>query len=137
MSTQAKASYATTLTWNGVEIGELQSIGGPTQKVKAIDVTNMDSGGVQEFIAGLLDPGTITVEGNFTNALGQQNMMIDFAAKTGRQLVITTFSGYTFTCTAICIEFAPDFKVTDRAIFKATFQITGPVEFPNPTSPPI
>jgi predicted secreted protein len=129
MSTQAKSAYATTLTWNGTEVGELQSIAGPAQKVKAIDVTNMDSGGVAEFVAGVLDAGTITVEGNFTDASGQAGLMTDFAAKTLRTLVITTFSSHTFTASAYCVDLSTDFKVTDRVVFKATFQITGSVTF--------
>ena len=130
MSTQAKAAYTTTLTWNGTEVGELNSIAGPSSKVKAINVTNLDSGGVDEFIPGILESGTVTVEGNFTDATGQAGLMTDFAAKTERTLVITTMSGaHTFTATAICIEFAPDFKVTERIIFKAAFQITGSVTF--------
>jgi hypothetical protein len=129
MSTNAKAAYVTTLSWNGTEVGELQSIAGPAQKVKAVDVTNLDSGGIAEYLATILEPGTITCEGNFTAASGQTGVITDMASKTERTLVITTFSSHTFTATAICIGFTLDFKVADRVTFKGEFQITGGVTY--------
>ncbi|HEV2378717.1 MAG TPA: phage tail tube protein [Terriglobia bacterium] len=130
MSTAASAAYGTTLNWNSVEVGELQSITGPTQKGKAIDATNMDSpSGFAEYVMGIIDGGTIQVDGNFTNATGQANLRTDFQAKTSRTVVITLPTTHTWTATAMCIDLDEDHKVADRITFKASFQITGKPTF--------
>jgi predicted secreted protein len=129
MATQATQAYLTTLSWNGTEIAELTSISGPASKTKPIDCTNFESGGIQEYISGLLDSGLVSVEGNFTDETGQAGLMTDFSARTARTLLITTFSAHTFTATAICTEFAPDFKLTEQVKFKATFQVSGVLTF--------
>jgi|SRR5579875_368408 len=126
MPTASTSAYGTILKWNAVEVGELTSISGPTQKLKSIEVTSMDSpNGYAEFIAGIIDGGQVQVEGNFTNAAGQAALQSDFQAKTQRQLVITLPTSHTWTAQAICVDFSEDFKVNDRITFKATFQVTG------------
>lgn len=126
MSTLAKSAYATTLNWNAVEVGELTSITGPSQKAKAIDVTNMDSpSGFAEYIAGIVDGGTVAIEGNFTDSAGQAGLLTDFQARTARALVINVPGPHTWTATAVCTDIDYDAKVSDRLTFKATFQITG------------
>ena len=50
-------------------IGEITQIKGPTMKLKTIDVTTLGSlGGYNQFIAGLRDPGTITLNLNFARS---------------------------------------------------------------------
>jgi predicted secreted protein len=136
MSTQARAAYGTTIQrLNNASpavyatIEEVTSIAGPAMKTKAIDVTNMDSSGVAEFIAGILDAGTISVEGNFTNATNQGLALGDFQNKTlGSWKVCLPGTqpgaGY-FEFSAYVVAFSLDFKVTDRVIYKMELQITG------------
>jgi predicted secreted protein len=131
MSTAARAAYGTTLNWNSVEVGELTSITGPQQKAKAIDVTNMDSvNAFAEYIPGIVDGGSIQVEGNFTNNSGQAGLRSDFQARTARTVLITLpFGSHSWTATCICVEFSEDHKVQDRVTFKASFQVTGEPTF--------
>lgn len=128
MSSQAVAAYGTTLSWNGTEVAELQNISGPMQKMKTIDVTNMDSpNSYNEFIPSFAEGGEITIDGNFTNEVGQAGLRADFLTRTSRTLVITlpTTTTHTWTATAYCIGLDEDHKVSDRITFKATFQVSG------------
>ena len=48
-------------------IGELTNISGPTMSAEQIDVSSHDSvGNYREFVAGFLDAGEISLEGNLT-----------------------------------------------------------------------
>ena len=77
ISTEMSALDLTTnpSTWD--YIGELTNIGGPSISVDTIDVTTHDStDGFREFVAGVIDGGDITLEGNFTDA-GSGDELID------------------------------------------------------------
>ena len=53
--------------WN--DFGDLTNIGGPNISVDTIDVSAHDSAdGFREFVAGVIDGGDISFEGNFTDA---------------------------------------------------------------------
>jgi hypothetical protein len=135
MSTQARAAYGVSLKrYNGTayaSIEEVTSVAGPAVKVKAVDVTNMDSGGVAEYLPTILEPGTITAEGNFTNGTNQGLAMGDMAGKTLTEWEVLLpgtqpAAGY-FQFYAYVIGFTLDFKVADRITYKLELQITGPV----------
>jgi hypothetical protein len=128
MSSQAVAAYGTTLSWNGTEVAELQNISGPLQKMKTIDVTNMDSpNSYNEFIPSFAEGGEIAIDGNFTSDAGQAGLRADFLSRTPGTVVITLPDPltHTWTATAYCIGLEEDHKVADRITFKATFQISG------------
>jgi|SRR5579875_464272 len=138
MATQAKSAYATLFQrWNGTTyatVEEVISISGPTQKLKTIDVTNMDSpSGFAEFIAGIIDGGQVQVECNFTNGTNQAGVLSDFQGKVNQQWKVAlpgtqpaagywTFNGYV-------VDYAQDFKVNDRITLKFTVQVTGKPTF--------
>jgi predicted secreted protein len=135
--TQAKQAYGAQLLRNNgsayAAIEELTAIGGPSSKTKPIDCTNFDSGGVNEYISGLLDSGTVTCEGNFVNGTNQALAYDDFNGRTTSLWEITLpgtqpAAGY-FRFSAMVIEFAPDFKLTEQVKFKLTLQITGAITF--------
>lgn len=126
MSTQAKSAYSTTLKSDGTEIAELTSISGPSQKIKDIDVTNMDSpDGYNEHIPGLVDSGQISIEGNWTNAASQTTAYTDFQARTTHTFVITTPGPHTFTVSGFWSEISTDAKTTAALTFKASIQCSG------------
>ena len=60
-------------TWN--YIGDLTNISGPSISVDTIDVTAHDSAdAAREFVAGVIDGGDITLEGNFTDAASGEEL---------------------------------------------------------------
>jgi predicted secreted protein len=60
--TELKIDFGSGLT----TVGEVRSITGPNLQGAQVDVTNMDSAGrLREFIAGLVDPGTLSFEVNY------------------------------------------------------------------------
>jgi len=74
MST-ALGTIGTTSTDAG--IAELTNISGPTMSAEEIDVSSHDSdSGYREFVAGFLDAGEISLEGNLTVAATTDNSLI-------------------------------------------------------------
>jgi len=66
MASQGIAGVGTLFRrWDGanwVNISEIKNIGGPSKSRTTIDVTSLDAtGGYKEFIAGLKDPGGVTL----------------------------------------------------------------------------
>jgi hypothetical protein len=123
--TQAESAWSTTLSWNGVEVAELQSIAGPVEKMATIDVTTLKSPDLySEFIPSFVNGGQISVEGNFTNEPGQAGLRADFEQRIGRPLVITLPNEETWIAFAWCTGLEEDQKVADRLAFRATFQVS-------------
>lgn len=134
MPSQATAGYGTVLkagpSGSLVAIAELTSISGPGLKLKTIDVTNMGtSGGVSEYIAGILDSGTLQIEGNFISDTSQTAVITALQAKTLQSIEVDFAGTHKLTGSAYWTEFSPDFKVTDRITFKASLQFSGTVTF--------
>ena len=140
MTTNAKSAHGTTLTWNGQDIAELTEITPPKTKLSKIEVTNNDSGGWVERIAGLLDGGEFSIKGNFYegDTDGQIALQSDHIAKTARTAVITLPAafGTSLTMTAYCTEFGLVTPQNDggEVSFEATFSITGQPAFAVATS---
>ena len=64
-------------TWD--YIGEITNVGGPSISVNTIDVTSHDSpDAYNQFVAGLIDGGDITLEGNLVSAAAG-NDIVDIA----------------------------------------------------------
>lgn len=133
MASQAILGSGTLLKMGAtpVEIAELSSISGPSLKAKTVDVTNMDSAGVAEKIPGILDNGTVQIEGNYISDASQTSFITAVQAKTLESFVIDfpSPSTHTIAFSAYVTEFTPDFKVSDRITFKATLEVTGVVTF--------
>lgn len=120
-----------TISGTATEVAELTSISGPSLKAKTVDTTNMDSGGVAEKIPGILDNGTVQIEGNLINDTSQTQIMTDLQAKTLEtcEIDFPSPSTHKINFSAYWTEFTPDFKVSDRITFKATLEVTGVVTF--------
>jgi len=140
MTTYAKSAHGTTLSWNSQDIAELTEISPPKTKLSMKEVTNNDSGGWVERIAGLLDGGDFSIKGNFYagDTDGQIALQADHIAKTARTAVITLPAafGTTLTMTAYCTEFGLITPQNDGAevSFEASFSITGTPTFTVATS---
>jgi len=64
---QAITGQGTKFLRNAVEITEINSIEGPGKSRETIDVTNLsDIDGYRQYIGGLREPGTVTLNMNFT-----------------------------------------------------------------------
>ena len=101
----ATFGHGTTLSWNGNTVAENVTIGGISFAADSIEVTTHDSTGRhKEFIAGLVDAGTLPISGYFdpTDSDGQIAMLTDFKAGTTRECILTlpssiavfTFNGF-------------------------------------------
>lgn len=82
-----------TVTFNSQAIGNVRNITLPDASKEEVDVTDHDSTGIyREFLPGLADPGTATLECNYnpTDA-GQQALVANFGAtgNTAKEVVIT------------------------------------------------
>lgn len=137
MSTHA---FGTTFTWNSQTVGKLTAINGIEVSVDSVEVTTHQSANnYKEFVAGLIDAGEVSLEGNFdySDTTGQQALLTDANSRTTRTGVITfpsatgttwTFSGFV---TAVKIGDAP----VDGVIpFSATIKVTGKPTFAVATS---
>ena len=60
---QAFWAHGTTVSFDSVAIGGLTSITLPEPTRGQVDVTDTNSGGVRDFVAGMLDSGELTLEG--------------------------------------------------------------------------
>ena len=87
-------------------VGEVISISGPNFERSSVDTTNLGTTSARTFVAGMFDPGEITLELNFDNndagqvlieaavASGAENSwVIEFAALTAESGDTLTFSG--------------------------------------------
>lgn len=133
-------AFGTTFSWNGSLVAGLTAINGIELSVDTIDVTTHQSANYyKEIIPGLIDPGEVSIEGQFdyTDVSGQQAMLADLNSRTARAGVITfpastgsswTFQGY---ITNLKIGDAP---IDDKIPFSATIKPTGKPVFAVATS---
>jgi predicted secreted protein len=112
-------------------VAELETIGGPSQKVATIAVTNMDSPSqYAEYIAGVIEAGEIAFSGNFTNATYQAQALADLAARTQRTWEVLFPGGLgTFSFLGFVIACSPEAKKDKQLTFSMSLKIDGPVTF--------
>lgn len=66
---EAITGQGTIFMRNSVAVGEINSIEGPAKSRDTIDVTRLeDIDGYRQYIGGLREPGTVTLNMNFTRA---------------------------------------------------------------------
>jgi hypothetical protein len=115
--TSAISGYGTLISWNGTNIGEVKALSHSGVKVSMVDVSNFASPDrVNEFIAGLIDGGDLTVDCNFlTGDAAQVAAVADMLAGTKRAVVVTGPTAAAFTLTyssALVSGFTPGFNLT-------------------------
>jgi len=126
----AQAAYGVVLSYTtGPKVvGELTSITGLSLKADAIDVTSHNSDDAyREFVAGLLDGGEFSVEGNHVPAdTGQQQILTHLNARDSEAMTITYPDDSDWAFNALCTAYAAaDAPVDGKLSFSATFKITG------------
>lgn len=110
-------------------IAEIHNFSGPTEKAKAIDVTNLDSQ-AKEFINGLMDPGEVSFEGNYVagDAM-QQGLRADLVARVRRNFRILLTDDLvtptTITFTAVITDFSIKGAADDKLSFSCALKISG------------
>jgi len=111
-------------------IGEINSITGPTMSRATIDTTALDTaGGYRTFITGFRNPGTITLNMNFTIAT-YGLMKSDFESDTPRYYRITLPDpgATTIEFQGLVTELPLTIPADDKVTANVTIQITGEVE---------
>lgn len=127
----AISAYGVTLTRDGNPIAEITKLTSPALTLETIDVTSHASDDYfREYIAGLLDGGEVSLEGNFiySDSDGQIGLYSDMLAKTKQTFIITfptaitaTWTFYAYVTKFQTGDFTPDGKVS----FSVSLKITG------------
>lgn len=110
-------------------IAEISTFTGPSEKAKAIDVTNLDSQ-AKEFINGLMDPGEVSFEGNYVASdTAQRGLRADLVGRVKRnfKMLLTDdpTTPTTITFTAVITDFSIKGGADDKISFSATLKISG------------
>lgn len=128
--TSGVSAYGTFLIWNYHKVLEVISLSGPSQSRDTIDLTSHDSpDDFKEYVAGIIDGGEITVEGNFIkgDALGQINFHTDMQAGTKRScfIVMPMAVGGAWSFEAIASGFESTYPFDEKIGVSGTLKITG------------
>lgn len=124
-------AFGTTFTWGGVAVTKLTAINGIEISVDTVETTTHSSADAyKEYIAGLIDAGEVSLEGNYeySDTTGQQAMLTDLNARTAKTGVITfpAATGTTWTFTGIITALKIGDAPVDGVIpFSATIKPTG------------
>ncbi len=133
-------AFGTTFSWNSVTVAGLTAINGIELTVDTLDVTTHQSANYyKEVLPGLIDPGEISLEGNFefTDTTGQQAMLTDLNSRVSRTGVITfpAATGTTWTFTGYITGLKIGDAATDAPVpFTAKIKPTGKPTFAVATS---
>ena len=116
-----------TSTAAGSLIGNLTGISGPNISVDTIDVTAHDStGGYRAFVAGLIDPGEISIEGNLVTAAAGNVILTELSARTSTKAAIVFPGGAAWASTScLVVGFETDAPHDGKIGFSATLKISG------------
>lgn len=114
---------------NDVPIGEINSIDGPTKSRETIEVTRLeDVDGYRQYIAGLREPGTVTLNMNFTRE-NYDLLNADFESDTIQTYAIELpdEDETVFTFNGFVTELPISIPIGDKITCDVTIQISGKV----------
>ena len=114
---------------NDVAIGEINSIDGPTKSRETIEVTRLeDVDGYRQYIAGLREPGTVTLNMNFTRE-NYDLLNADFESDTIQTYAIELpdEDETVFTFSGFVTELPISIPIGDKITCDVTIQISGKV----------
>ena len=113
---------------DGSPVSEINSITGPGKSRDTIDVTRLeDTDGYRQFIGGLCNPGTVTLNMNYTPE-GYALLNGDFESDDLVEYSIEMPDGKgTFTFNALVTEVPVSIPIGDKVTVDVTLQISGPV----------
>ena len=128
--TSGVSAFGTFLIWNYNKVLEITSISGPSQSRDAIELTSHDSSNsFREFVAGIIDGGEISIEGNFItgDALGQIKFHTDLQDGEKRScfIVMPMAVGGAWSFEAIASGFESTYPFDDKIGVSGTLKITG------------
>jgi predicted secreted protein len=132
-ASQAKLSLGASFKMGSAAVEELDSIGGPAIKAGTPNVTNMDSpSGWAEFIAGIIDAGSITLSGNWIGSTNQKALVTAVGAAASAMHICLPGSqpsaGH-WDFNGIVDGFSMDMKHDKQISFSASVKITGIAAF--------
>ena len=122
MASSGVAAFGTTVSPSA---GEITNISGPGISTGEIDITNHSSSDdFREFVAGLMDGGEFSIEGNLTSTL-VTGLYADLISRTSQSYTITYPNSLTWTFTGYPKSFETDAPVDGKLGFSATFRVSG------------
>lgn len=126
---QAFSGQGTIFKRAGSPVSEINSITGPGKSRDTIDVTRLeDTDGYRQFIGGLRNPGTVTLNMNYTPE-GYALLNGDFEEDDLVEYSIELPNGKgTFTFNGLVTEVPVSIPIGDKVTVDVTIQISGPVE---------
>jgi len=122
MASSGVAAFGTSISPSA---GEITNISGPGISVDEVEITNHNSADdFKEFVAGLIDGGEFSVEGNLTSAI-VTGLYADLLARISKSYVVTFPNSMTWTFSGYPKSFETDAPVDGKLGFSATFRVTG------------
>lgn len=115
---------------NSEAISEINSIEGPGKSRETIDVTRLeDEDGYRQYIGGLREPGTLTLNMNFTRD-GFDKFNEDFESEDVQsyEMQFPDEANTTFVFNALVTELPVSIPIGDKITMDVTLQISGKVE---------
>jgi predicted secreted protein len=126
---EAITGQGTIFKRNGAAIGEINSIDGPTKSRETIEVTRLeDVDGYRQYIAGLREPGTVTLNMNFTRD-NYDVLNADFESDTIQSYAIELpdEDETVFSFSGFVTELPISIPIGDKITCDVTIQISGKV----------
>lgn len=128
MAATAIRAHGTSITAGGSAIGGVTSVTSPSLSVNLIDTTAFDTtGGYRTKMAGLIDPGDMTISGKADPDDTGQEKLIDSIGDAPIAFVITYKSGDTCSFNGIVGNYVVSGDDDGDLTFSATVHVTGAV----------
>lgn len=125
-------AHGTTFSFGGSAVGGLTGIDLPDQSRDSVDLTDHDSGGVREFVAGLVDAGAVQLSGNNVPAdTGQAALLTNFAPSGGATaacvITLANAAGSTISFGAFVNGMGGSAPFDSKGTWTASVKISGKV----------
>jgi hypothetical protein len=137
MAGQKFWAHGTTVTFDSVQLEGIVSIELPDETTGEVTTTDGDSGGAAEFLPGIRDQGSVTIEmRRVPGATGQASLRTARENETVAEMVITAPAKATtdslvytivFDCYVSALGGALALVDEEAAAFSSTFRVTGDV----------
>jgi len=122
----------TQFSWDTDDIGQVQSLSGPSMSVATIDTTDI-AGTSKTFIAGMVDGGEISLEVAYDpdsdDTEYHTEMTTDFAEGTEKAWKITWSDGSFVGAQGILTSFSASASIDDKVTASFAIKVTGAVTF--------
>ena len=122
-----KAAYGTEFKIGATAVANLTNIGGPSWAVDSIDVSAHDSADAyREFVAGLIDAGEVSLEGNLNTNAQFKTMLDQLNTRTATAMTIDFADGVNdITFNGFFTALNPSAPHDGKLGFSATVKIAG------------